>query len=123
MNDQNNVVVTLTESTTLPSPVYYFFKFFREYSTLPVKEGPIYFTSPDLSPYPERYNLFSITESDTGSTVDVNDTPIKLIPGQWNYEVYQSAIVSFDPSDWLGPIEVGRMVVDGTDGSVDPIYR
>lgn len=108
-NELNKVVLELKASTTLASPYFYILAF-QPLSTLDQLADIIYFTSPDLSPYPCRYNLFEITESDSGSPGG-NDVPIYLLPGQYEYSVYQSTTDSLDPDDFGTLIETGKMVV------------
>ena len=109
-NELNKVVLELKSSTTLPSPYYYILSFQPLYA-LDQLADIIYFTTPDVSPYPCRYNLFEITESDSGSTTGGNDIPIYLLPGQYAYSVHQSTTDSLDPDDFGDLIETGKMVV------------
>jgi len=100
----NNVVLTLTEVSTLSNP-YYLFVFDNEMDTL---AAPILFTTPDVSSWIERFNLFLIDEP-----VDV-----QLVKGQYTYKVYESTIPPVTIQDTTGlVIEEGRMVVTGVAGN------
>ena len=107
-NTTNKVVLTLTENTTISNP--YFILSFQHYATLDDLSTIQYFTAPDISNYCDRYNRFNITESDSG-TENANDTPIYLLPGQYEYKVYESTTDSFDPNTFGNQIEIGKMVV------------
>ncbi len=77
-NSTNEFALTLTESTTISNP-YFLFKFVWEYDeTLP----SAYWVGTDYSLYPERYNLFYLSEP---AEVDFKQ-------GQYRYEVYESPI-------------------------------
>lgn len=108
-NELNKVVLTLNESGTLSNPNY-LFVFQNEYNLSSV---PVYFTTSDTSLFPERYNLFSITESFTGSTTGGTSVPLSLMAGQYRYDVYESTGSTISISATTGVIvETGRMVVD-----------
>jgi hypothetical protein len=103
----NQVVLTLTEVTTVPTP-HYLFAFTNEMNTASV---PQLFTTADTSSYPERYNLFVLNE------------PVDIIlkQGQFIYQVYQSSVPYVLPltiAQSTGVvIEEGRMVVSGPVGT------
>ncbi len=82
----NNVVVTLTENSTLTNP-YYLFQFTNQTSNV-----DYYFIATDVSLYKERYNEFSVTERDTPNTlageVELGDT------GFYNYTIYQTTLTT-----------------------------
>ena len=103
----NQVVLTLTEVTTVPTP-HYLFAFTNEMNTLSVTQ---LFTTADISSYPERYNLFVLNEP-----VDIT-----LLQGQFIYQVYQSStpyILPLTIAQSTGVvIEEGRMVVSGPVGT------
>ena len=108
----NKVVLTLTEKSTLTSP-YYLFIFENEFD---LEENPIPFTTTDQSFSINRYNLFEITESDSGVVDGGIDIPLKLIIGQYKYSIYESEIETLDINDTTGQvIESGRMVVVSED--------
>lgn len=101
----NTFVLTLTEVTTISNP-YYLFEFEDEFDTA---SNPIYWIGADTSPYPSRYNLFTIEEP----------ADIELVKGQYKYKVYESLTSTDDPTG-LNMIEEGRMVVAGV--TVNSIY-
>lgn len=101
----NTFVLTLTEVTTISNP-YYLFEFEDEFDT---STNPIYWQGTDTSPYPSRYNLFTIDEP----------TDVEFVKGQYKYKVYESLIPTVDPTG-LNMIEEGRMVVAGI--TVNSIY-
>lgn len=108
-NTVNEVVLTLTEKVTIDNP--YFILSFQPLATLNEYEPLIYFTSPDISPYCNRYNLFEITEDDNGSTTGGDNIPLYLKPGQYAYKAYQSTTGSLDPDTFGSLLEEGKMVV------------
>ncbi len=103
----NQVVLTLTEVTTVPTP-HYLFAFTNEMNTASV---PQLFTTADTSLWPERYNLFVLNE------------PVDIIlkQGQFIYQVYQSStpyVLPLTIAQSTGVvIEEGRMVVSGPVGT------
>ena len=108
----NKVVLTLTEKSKLNSP-YYLFIFENEFD---IETNPIPFTTSDISFSTNRYNLFEITESDSGEEDGGIDVPLKLIIGQYKYSIYESEIETLDINDTTGQIiESGRMVVVSDD--------
>ena len=106
-DEVNNIVLTLSEVSTLTNP-YYLFVFQNEMNP---ESDPILFTTADISAYPERFNQFELDEP-----VDV-----ELIKGQYSYFVYESLIPPVTIKDTTGDvIEEGRMVVSGA--IVNSIY-
>jgi hypothetical protein len=125
-NTTNQVVLTLTESVTIPNPFFIFS--FQPLATLNEYQPLIYFTTLDVSNYCNRYNLFEITEDDAGSTNGGNDIPLYLKPGQYQYKVYQSTTSSLNPNTFGSLLEEGKMVVGDLtqpdqDTGVTEIYR
>lgn len=117
-NETNKVVLTLAENSTLDSP-FYLFKFVNEYNSSP---EPIYFTTSDTSIHTNRYNLFEVVENATGSTSGGTSVALNLIPGQYNYTIYESTASTLSVSATTGNIvEYGRMIVDGGSSSDDDI--
>jgi hypothetical protein len=103
----NNIVLTLSEVSTLTNP-YYLFVFQNEMNP---QSTPILFSTADISAYPERYNQFLLDEP-----VDV-----ELNKGQYSYFVYESLTPPVTIEDTTGiVIEEGRMVVSGA--IVNSIY-
>ncbi len=106
-DEVNNIVLTLSEVSTLTNP-YYLFVFQNEMNP---ESDPILFTTTDISAYPERYNQFLLDEP-----VDV-----ELVKGQFTYSVYESLVPPVTIEDTTGQvIEEGRMVVSGA--IVNSIY-
>lgn len=112
----NSIVLTLTESSKLTEP-YYIFEFQNEYV---LGSEPIIFSTPDLSNYTDRYNLFRIEESSTGATASAYDEPISLITGQYKYKVYESATSSLTLNNTF-LVEEGRMVVSGNSDNIETL--
>jgi len=107
---ENDVVLTLKESTTLTVP-YYLFEFIRDLTN----PSPIYFTTADVSAYPNRFNHFVIEEASAGSGT------VALAAGQYTYRVYQTATSTTNPANIVGDVlEEGIMNVidDDIDGTV-----
>jgi hypothetical protein len=71
-DEVNQIILTLTEVSTLPNP-YYLFVFQNEMDLL---SAPITFYTADLSAYPERFNQFELDEP-----VD-----LVLVKGQYTYQ-------------------------------------
>lgn len=106
-DEVNNIVLTLSEVSTLTNP-YYLFVFQNEMNP---ESEPILFTTPDISTYPERFNQFLLDEP-----VDV-----ELVKGQYSYSVYESLVPPVTIEDTTNQIiEEGRMVVSGA--IVNSIY-
>ncbi len=125
-NTTNQVVLTLTESVTIPNPFFIFS--FQPLATLNEYQPLIFFTTLDVSNYCNRYNLFEIVEDDNGSTNGGNDIPLYLKPGQYQYKVYQSTTDSLNPNTFGSLLEEGKMVVGDLtqpdqDTGVTEIYR
>jgi hypothetical protein len=99
-DEVNQIILTLTEVSTLPNP-YYLFVFQNEMDKL---SAPITFYTADLSTYPERFNQFELDEP-----VD-----LELVKGQYTYSIYESTITPPTIANSTGVvIEEGRMVVSG----------
>ncbi len=125
-NAINEVILTLTEKVTIPNPFFVFS--FQHIATLNEYQPLIYFTTPDISDYCNRFNQFTITESDSGSTTGGNDIPLYLKPGQYEYKAYESTTGSLDPLTFGNLLEEGKMIVgdmteEGQDTAVTEIYR
>ena len=99
-DEVNQIILTLTEVSTLPNP-YYLFVFQNEMDLL---SAPITFYTADLSAYPERFNQFELDEP-----VD-----LVLVKGQYTYSIYESTTTPPTIANSRGVvIEEGRMVVSG----------
>lgn len=96
----NQIILTLTEVSTLANP-YYLFVFQNE---MDKSAAPITFYTADISTYPERFNQFELDDP-----VDIN-----FVKGQYTYEIYESTITPPTIANSTGVvIEEGRMVVSG----------
>ena len=85
-NSTNNVVVTLTENSTVTNPIYLFL-FTNQTSNV-----PYYFIGTDTSNYKTRYNKFSIVEKASANTL--NGEVTLGLKGYYNYKVYQTSLVN-----------------------------
>jgi len=103
-NSANTVALTLTEKG---SAAYYLFKFQSDNT-----EAVEYCVATDSSVYPNRYNLFSITETTSPNNLSAE---VELTTeGQWRYWVYaNSSSSNLDPSG-LTELESGIVKVTGT---------
>lgn len=101
----NTVVVTVTEKTTVAAPVYYLFSF--RHTVTGTNNTCI---AVDTSLYVDRYNKFTITESNTQARTSGT---LKLeYAGQWSYIIYaQSSSTNLDPSLATEVVEVGLCTV------------
>lgn len=107
-NSTNNFVLTLSESSRISDP-FYLFQFRNEYE---LNSEPFYFTTPDISSYPCRYNQFVLTESTSGSTTGGTSIDLSLVIGQYEYKVYEATGSTLSISGTTGRVlEIGRMVV------------
>ena len=103
-NTANDVALTLTEKGTA---TYYLFKFQSDNT-----EAVEYCVATDSSLYPNRYNLFSITE--TASPNNLSAEVELTTEGQWRYWVYANSSASnLDPTG-LTELESGIVKVTGT---------
>lgn len=121
-NTTNNIVLELTQTTTLITPNY-LFELINESNIDAPKR---YFTTPDVSLYINRYNEFIFVDADNGSDTDGNDIPMNWNFSQYQYNIYvSSAVIDInDVSSIIAtePISTGRMIVTGIDNTVDPVY-
>lgn len=114
-NENNTIVVTLLEKTTLSSPTY-LFKFTNDVTKQSVK-----FIATQLSSYTYRYDKFLITE--TSGTTNLTSGVINLSPtGFWSYTIYeQTSTTSLDERQATGIVETGKVKVIGED-VINPKY-
>ena len=118
-NTINKVVLTLDESSHLSNP-YYLFHIKNEFN---IEDTGVYYYTPDLSNYRNRYNLFNFDISSTGSTTGGNNISINLIGGQYAYTVYESTGATISLSATTGRIvEEGRLVVALDNNNNNSIY-
>ena len=117
-NKSNKVVLTLSEKSKLNNP-FYLFVFDNNYI---IEGNEILFTTPDISSYTNRYNMFIIEESITGSASGGISVPLSLITGQYTYTVYESLTQTLNINQTTGLIiETGRMIVSGNDDNIETI--
>ena len=100
-NTTNSLTFTLTEKTTLSSPVYLFQ--FRNVT----EKVSYYCIMADTSLYKERYNEFVFTE---GTNLPLVGELILGAGGQYEYFVYeQISTTNLDPTLSTGLVESGLM--------------
>lgn len=121
-NNLNKIAIEAIQG--IPSnQIYWLFEMINETAII---EKSIFFTTPDISPSPNRYNLFEIDEISTGSTASlVDNIPINLDTGQWRVNLYSNVnpwVLSstFSTGDIIQTV---RMIVSGTNSIVNPIYN
>jgi hypothetical protein len=85
-NSTNNIIVTLTENSTVSNPVY-LFMFTNQTSNV-----PYYFIGTDTSAYKTRYNKFIIVEKVGANTL--NGEVSLGLNGFYNYSVYQISLTN-----------------------------
>lgn len=127
-NEINEVVLELDCLHNLVNP-FYLFEFISE-----INNTKIYFTSPNMSNYKNRYDEFIIEDDNslnimkTNDTAYIDDIPFNFIVGQYIYNIYVSEL-AIDVNDLSTILEskiisTGKTVVDGINESnnVDSIY-
>lgn len=85
-SSNNTVVLTLTENVTLTTP--YFLVRAESRRTKQVKR---FILAANLSPYPDKYDQFTITES---TTEVLTSGTVTLTGGDWWYQVYEQTSAS-----------------------------
>jgi hypothetical protein len=99
------VALTLSESSHLVSP-YYLFVITSDFNT---SFTPLVFTTPDLSGYPERFNLFEFNL----------DIPM----GEYTYTVYEATTPPTEIDDTTGiVVESGILIVHTTEDVNTSVY-
>lgn len=123
--DTTNTIVLELSSIMGASYSNFLFEFTPEW----INESPSrYFTTPNTSPYINRYDEFVLTEDSLGATTQaVDNAPIQLTSGQYKYNVYAS-ISNIDINDLstllaTDAIQTGRMLVTGTDSFIHSVYQ
>lgn len=117
-DETNTVILELTSVSTLLSP-FYLFEFINDMRP----DNITYFTAEDLSTYKCRYNRFDIIETIPGGVDPINGT-INLLSGSYRYNIYEATLPTIDPNDTTGKIiSTGKVIVDGIDDEIDPVYR
>lgn len=121
-NELNKIVLTLSETSRLVNP-FYLFEFKNEYIQ---SATPIYWQVEDTTTSQNRYNLFEMNETSSGSTSGGTTSSLSLTAGQYEYRVYESVTQTLQLSGTTGRIiEEGRMVVasNETITTTKNIYR
>ncbi len=107
-NQSNTVVLTLTEKATI-DPYTVLFEFVHQMT------GEIkLFTAADISTAIGRYNEFDIIET---ATEDLYDGRVELKVGFHKYTIYEMTPISpadLDPTNAVGILETGKVLVIGT---------
>ena len=110
-NSSNEVVLTLSEKTTIVEPTYLF-----EFTNDSTKETKV-FISADYSNNKERFNVFNIIET----LIEVPLTGrVRLTIGNWKYKIYEQV----SPSNLIVAnadrlVENGRVEVKGTETNIN----
>ena len=104
--ENNNMVLTLKEKSTIDNPSYLFV------FTSDADNTSKTFTAPDVSLFPSRYNKFILTEN---STENLSSGVVELNPaGFWSYNIYdQASSTNLDIANVAGLVESGRINVVG----------
>ncbi len=112
-NSTNTIILELTSVSNLLNPNY-LFEFKNDLlNTL------YYFTTPDLSNWKCRYNLFEITES---TTPDPINGIISLVGGSYTYNIYEATGATLSVSATTGRIiSTGKVNVLGE--QINNIYK
>ena len=103
-DSSNLVVVTLTEKG---SASHYLFQF-KDLADNTFS----YCVADDTSPYQQRYNAFTITDTPSPTPVDGE---VDLDKGQYKYFIYANSSASNLDPDGLTLLESGMCIVSGTE--------
>ena len=110
-NSSNEVVLTLSEKTSIVNPTYLF-----EFINDATKETKL-FISADYSNNKERFNIFNIIETSTEVPLTGR---VSLTVGNWKYNIYQQTSTSnLVVANSGGLVENGRVDVVGTDSELN----
>lgn len=86
---------------------FFLFKLTNEFT-----KEVIYFALTDTSDVECAYNTFTLVESPAGSPVGGIDIPLALIGGQYEYEIYETPILTNNIEEAVGgPIERDMLIV------------
>ena len=103
----NEVVLTLSEKTTITNPTYLF-----EFTNDATKEVKT-FIAVDYSNNKERFNIFDIIET---STENLLTGRVHLSVGAWKYRIFeQSSSTNLIVANATNLVENGKVDVIGTD--------
>ncbi len=106
INQPNKVIFTLNEKKTLSDPNYLMEIFSKQ-----THDSKIIRLSGDTSINPTRFNEFIIEES---QTEDLNAAIVTLIPGEYNYFIYETTGLTLSISAATSILESGLVKVVGT---------
>lgn len=110
-NSSNEVVLTLSEKTSIVNPTYLF-----EFINDATKETKL-FISADYSNNKERFNIFNIIETSTEVPLTGR---VSLTVGNWKYNIYQqTSTTNLVVANSGGLVENGRVDVVGTDSELN----
>jgi hypothetical protein len=110
-NSSNEVVLTLSEKTSITSPTYLF-----EFTNDSTKQTKV-FISADYSNNKERFNIFNIIETSTEVPLTGR---VSLTVGNWKYNIYQqTSTTNLVVANSGGLVENGRVDVVGTDSELN----
>lgn len=103
-NSTNNVILTLSEKTTLENVVYLF-------EVINDQSGEAkYFIAEDVSPNPVRFNEFNLIENATENLL--NGTFELQLTGFYTYNIYeQISTTNLDPLLATNLVETGKLEV------------
>jgi hypothetical protein len=104
-NSTNNIVLTLSEKTTLTN-AYYLFEF-----TSDETKDTRYIIPTDISPNKIRYNEFEIIEP----------TNISLTVGTWKYRIFEQLSSTNTNTNGLNEVECGRVDVIGSTTAIPSV--
>lgn len=114
-NSANTLILTLTERTTLSSPIFLFV-----FTSEQMKQSYACIAA-DTSNYTYRYNEFVITEKAIPDTLS-GEINIPY-PGEYTYEVYeQSSGTNLDPANATTLLETGVLKVKPDTSATNTTY-
>jgi len=110
-NSSNDVVLTLSEKTSIVGATYLF-----EFINDATKETKL-FISQDYSNNKERFNIFNIIETSTEVPLMGR---VSLAVGNWKYNIYQqTSTTNLVVANSGAKVENGRVDVVGTDSELN----
>jgi hypothetical protein len=110
-NSSNEVVLTLSEKTSIVGATYLF-----EFINDATKETKL-FISQDYSNNKERFNIFNIIETSTEVPLTGR---VSLAVGNWKYNIYQqTSTTNLVVANSGAKVENGRVDVVGTDSELN----
>ncbi len=119
-NTTNDIVLTLSENFDGNN---FLFKFTYEAD---LTRPELYWWN-DALYSSERYNLFTLEDSDSVSVFGATGGTLNLKPGQYTYNVYGSDDIINDANYLIvasqSSIEEGRLIVAGIDTTIDKRYN